>query len=1482
MAWAFFDWDSLGARLASREFARLRKAALDAIEPEMRRSAQETVQQATQAGDRLRDIASGFAPPLQRGPLRPGETFLSEEERIGRGAEVARQFGAAVQTSEQQAGMRGLGAALENVGLTPRELGSMDPRVRSMALTGQGPTLFPEMQPFWAEQRLQEQQREAARPLLAGGPGPKALLTTPLRLLEEERQLVQPKTRPFIEPLARLGAEALVPSVVPAPLRALGVPDVPGRQAVVEPAAAIAETIGAEVALPSNLIPIPIVDDVLRVLARGVPVALRLLKAESRMATRAQLDELAAGARRFLTRTTDPSERQLIGEAVEALAAERPIAGAAPAPAPGAAQLPPQEPVGLPEPQVPGREQGRFPGMERLPEEMEPVLGVELGLEPTFRDAPAFADAPSVGGRDFVGEELTRKSLPTVKDVQRWSQRLPPEERAAMAAEVAAVRRPVEDFDVVVAREGNRFRRNLFTKLDDLIQPLLGRDRSLQTAVRNIFVSRDVYIGRQAGRMRLAAREWVGRQRETLGLVTGELDPLTGAVLGQRKRGYALAVQVRAGAKMPPKAKQHLNHIIEHPEKYVITPEQQAALDEYEAITTSMLRAEQRHGVDVEELIEGYAPRIITKAPRGQDLGVATTQFRQRFPSTHPWYTKGRAIPDVEQLFAAGFEIADPIAALEIRLATGVESIANQRSVRALQGLGKLPSEQVPDVLRVRLRAATDAHSAARKQALQTGSVEDRALAEQTSVALDQAKRDMRKASQLLRERQPKVLGRNVPPDVASETAKFLETEPQSAIDDIFRVMRTSLIQADYGSVMLQNASTFWRNNPAWLKALVLGARSIADAPYDYIVRNADVIDVALRYGMVSQPEEFLLRRGGGVAEMVNALPVVRPSQNIFEWNVFVAQVERAKGVIRLAKNEEDLLELGAVLRKQSGSNFMPGLTRKQAAIMAKLWFAPQFTTALQGALVDPIIRTGVGRREAIKGVGALFGGAATMTVALHASLNDGELPNMTDPDKPGFWGIRVGAGFFYPFGPYQPFVVAMARTARVGTDLAQGKEPSARDVQAWPNFIVNKTSLPVRFASRLAEAMGIPLENIRGGSFAAPEIVRRGESPLAAARRELGELAPIGPAQAIEGIRKGARITALEVVGGRTTIETASQQMRRRFEEKARQGAYGPEKQQSPEYNPDVDWIRVEQDPELVALRDQARKDAIGRGFESSMEAAERRRFLAQQEQDLGLPDIARQALAGNEEAAAQFARVFQDYEGDRAVASARDFFDADERKLETDIGKAYGEWVKISRTDYWDAETREYDYTSYWADKDVAFQDIRDLDPDLADAIEARVVAQDESVRQMEARFKPARLLYRELRDIPKYTPFPVSLQEKLEDFRRDMLRAREERKNVVGSENVESAADFMRIIGGVRGLSDNFIEAAINLGRSSWRAENISIEYENFIIANRDPLLLFYPDLRTDRIGDLILAVENAGRGREAAPVLGPPSPEPVGVR
>ncbi|KKL65312.1 hypothetical protein LCGC14_2156250, partial [marine sediment metagenome] len=313
------------------------------------------------------------------------------------------------------------------------------------------------------------------------------------------------------------------------------------------------------------------------------------------------------------------------------------------------------------------------------------------------------------------------------REVEAASRALPPAERAEMMGEIAQPKFGIEDFADVAAREGDRYQQNWFTKIDDLLEPITGKDRGLQKQVRNAWITASSYKARQGAALRHAVQDWTARSRRVLGLGT------TG-----RKRGYARAVKVKEGAKIHPKLRQRVDHIRQHPEKYDVTPEQQAALDERGRMFEHQSNAELRHDVDVPRIEEEtYEPWVISKTPKGDPLGIGKTPTGKRLPTTHPFFTHQRRFKDIEQLYAAGYETLDPLSAMQTRLEVGAETIANRQFVKEIQGLGYKASEKVDVALASKLKEAQAAHQAARKQALKTGSVNDRGLAEEAAVTLD-------------------------------------------------------------------------------------------------------------------------------------------------------------------------------------------------------------------------------------------------------------------------------------------------------------------------------------------------------------------------------------------------------------------------------------------------------------------------------------------------------------------------------------------------------------------------------------------------------------------------------------------------------------------------------------------------------------------------------------------------------------------------
>ena len=739
----------------------------------------------------------------------------------------------------------------------------------------------------------------------------------------------------------------------------------------------------------------------------------------------------------------------------------------------------------------------------------ERILGGLRGGEPPGRKPPTQGE---LGG--MPPEEPKGPRLPTMRDVEARSKPLPPEVRAELGGQPPAMRFELEPFETVSQRWGNRFVENWWTKVEDLIG---GKIKAVartpeEIAVRSAFIKRDIYAATQGDSMRAGVLEWQARNRKILGL---------------NGRGQAKAVQVVSGAEIPKGLEQRLMHIIEHPEKYVITPEQQTALKEATDRFAMMLQRQQAEGVNIREWQEGYWHRIVTKRPTAEPgrMGVGGGRLGAR-----PSAARMRVFGDIEDAWNRGYRYANDIDAMMAYGQDAAAAVADRNTVRTVQNLGFKPSEKVDPAIIQELTEARQGYKATRAAASKKGATTaERASALEADVRLDNAMRAMRLESRRWAERQPKVFGRIVSPEVAQEFTRYVGDLPEGTIDQVFQLLRANMIWGDLSAAGVQTQSLIWRDPVSWLKATTYSVRALASEPTSYILKNPDAIESGIRFGAIRAPDEYLLRTGKGLAHRFGQLPGVKQTQSAFEWDVFVAQTERWKAVQRMAKTPDDLLELAAEIRAQTGTALMPGLTRAQAKWMGRTWFAGRFLTSTL-AVFKNATRGGVAGHEARRTLLQIFGGVAATTAAANIALT-GKPGNFTDPDKPGFLGVRLGEGFVYLYGPFHPLLVAAARTSRAAAMVAQGERPSNRDLQAMPRLVEGKLSLPYRVTTQALEALGVPLEAIRGEPYEEPKIVGVGGW-----LRQLGEYAPIGPSQAVQGIKQGFYAAALEPLGVKTT----------------------------------------------------------------------------------------------------------------------------------------------------------------------------------------------------------------------------------------------------------------------------------------------------------------------------------------------------------
>ncbi len=728
--------------------------------------------------------------------------------------------------------------------------------------------------------------------------------------------------------------------------------------------------------------------------------------------------------------------------------------------------------------------------------------------------------------------------LPTMRETEARSARPPPEVRYELAGS-PDTSRTLQPFSEVTELWGDRFQSNWWTSIEDTLGGVVGPlSRTPEArAVRRAMVQADIYKITQGARVRGRILDWWGRSRKVLGL---EAD------------GFARRIRVASEADIPEGLAQRLDHIIENPDKYIIGEKKTAALREAGDILEDVLRLEQSEGVDVAEVMGEYWPRVVTKTPKGDPLRGGAGAMR--LPRVTPRHALPRAFGSIEEGWRLGYRYGNPLDSLFIRAESAVNAVANRNATRAVKGLGFKPSEAIRADIKEALQEAQTAFQEARRIASRKGAGKaEKVRFWEAEATLNNAKRLMRIEANQWARRQPQVFGRIVPAEVAEEFNRYITSLPEGLMDPAFQIMRANMIHGDLSAAGIQLWWLFWRDNPSWWKTLGYGVYSLTREPLGFAARNADVISRGTQLGAIVPPTEFLLRTGGGAARAFGRLPIVKPTQRAFEWMVFIGQTYRWKSMERLARNSDELLELAAVARKQSGVLMTPGLTSAQAQWVSKTWFAGKFAGAMHGALLD-IAKGGPAGWEARKTLAMALSGALATTIGLNLKIN-GEMPNLTDPHKPGFLGVRSGPGFFYPLGPYQPFAVALARTAAAVNDVRQGKVPDKWDLQAWPRYVESKVSIPLRILIQAGEALGLPFSQIRGEPYEDLQL----KTP-ADWWKQLTHYQPIGLMQAFGGFRQGFGAAGLEILGGRTTPLSPYRLMEEYAQEQAEKAPEGSE----------------------------------------------------------------------------------------------------------------------------------------------------------------------------------------------------------------------------------------------------------------------------------------------------------------------------------
>lgn len=1097
-------------------------------------------------------------------------------------------------------------------------------------------------------------------------------------------------------------------------------------------------------------------------------------------------------------------------------------------------------------------------------EDITPVQGTQLDaqsqkLMPSERDL--IADAAPIAGGDAGG--LTRLELQTQRQVEARSKGVPLPVRKQQATEYLAdtaadsqpnvagdvtpphKRRP-KTWEEVEDRNAGRYFENLATKFDDMTAGLRGiTNRAGQRVVRNVFVIRDILVHRESYKQVARFNAWIGRHQNLLGINVG--------------KGTFDNISPKAGVEIPESMVQTPMSVYFHPDSYNISPEQAVALREMSDQFDINLKYTQAAGQDVESISDPlkYWPQAVKDVPKGIDQKVwQPVQLARR-----PWFTHNRRFPDPHDGARAGIKYENGFRAAGARLTEGIESAANLEALTRIRRLTDLPSDLVPQDLSDALKLAQSDFQTARKAALKSGSLADKTAALEAQVALDNAKTAQRVAAERVAAK-PKILGR-VPKDsdIADEVMRYLEREPPQGWDEMFQIARGVMVTADDSSALIQNWNMFFTNTPAWLKSFGLSASAVKQAPYEFVADNIDLIERGIDLGFITPPTEFQLNRGGKLSQRIGEFPVIKQTQRVFEWNIFAGQTLRYKSLVNSGMTTDELLELASVTRRQAGQMFMPGLTDTQIKNMSRLWFAPQFFAGMTSAVTQPLelaVRASRGdpgaaraTRESLKAMGTAFGGAAMFAQGANLYLH-GELGNMDDPDKPGFWGIRmpdkVGGGFVFPMGPYQPLIVALTRTMK-------------GDRTAIPKMLEGKMSLPLRWFTAMLEGLGVPLSAVRGDPFTRPGRTFTGRSKVDIAFDVIP--LPIGISQVAQGLMQKTPITALEILGGRTTVETPNMELKRKFEEKHNR-----------EYDPSTDRVIALADPELAPIVRAKDRRSAERGSESGESRKKREAVISEQAQQLS-PFI-EGIRAGDPRAGAGFRGEFARFKTFAAGATADSVHGVDFGDAETEAEKLRGELREVIPAKFM-GEDFEIDWDAYDAARDAVIDKLDKLRPGFRAAYEGQLRLPEE-FQDVERQFLAARQLRDQLSEISPVQGLSADQWKQIQDFLREVNAQRMQWRldPKVGDIPLEQA---IAIVGRQQGKDRGFLNAANTL-RGGVPDNLRNPEYDRFLLANAGTgqapqgLFLFYPELfRRQSLqlgiaqgqGEPVFETAGAGRGR-----------------
>ena len=668
--------------------------------------------------------------------------------------------------------------------------------------------------------------------------------------------------------------------------------------------------------------------------------------------------------------------------------------------------------------------------------------------------------------------------------------------------------------------------------------------------IHMIGIKKGIWLEIETQRARLWTLRWWSEAEKVLGykMQTSTKIPGIGHPIWK-----AEGVKYIGPSNISPKVKQTIDDIVDHPERYEITPEQEALINQASDTMTNLLRVAQRAGVDVTEMESNYWHRIVLKSPPGMSDGQKSNWFKTARTSSRKGYTKSRAFEDIDMAIDQGWVYeTNPVTRLFARIEAGLQTIADQNVRIKIQNL---PGMETITQRRERLYPeAIDRAKRARAERDEAVKLYRKDKTRENFDILQRAEVNYVKArSSVYNARVEPGFGELKLPNgriadaaIVEQVKKFIDlpelqdrgSQLSATALELSQMIRLIVTNVDFAAGFIQGQGAIFRNPAIWLKAQVYAGLALVDDPTSYVAKNYKHIDFGIEMGHIVAPTEHLFA-SHGLSALPLQIPVIGPAMKgfnrAFEWYMTVAQTEFSKAATskwakkNLGSSQQDMLDdlvhLGQTLRTQMGteSYAILGVRPNQRTIEALTFFAPRFLRAIAKVPLNVFTGRGSTRREAIQFIGSLIGGAVLITEAINRAQNKNPdrnnlLPytNVSDPFSPDYLTFTVGDEQKHLLGPFYTLIRLFHRSS---LHIANGD--SDKVPMELQRYLRSKGSIPIQMLDLF-------------GQFAFKGEAQNFDGQIADNKADLAKMllhdnVPISVGQAFEPTITGDRTGAIE-----------------------------------------------------------------------------------------------------------------------------------------------------------------------------------------------------------------------------------------------------------------------------------------------------------------------------------------------------------------